>query len=92
MTPNPDHSDNIVALRRIEDQIRGIERMMEENKYCIDILNQILAVQGALRKTEEKILTKHLENCVADTVMGNSETDRKKKFEEIMNLLHLLRK
>ena len=56
MTKNPDHQDNLVALRRIEGQVRGVQKMIEERKYCIDILNQIHAVKGALSKVEERIL------------------------------------
>lgn len=92
MSPNPDHSENLVALRRIEGQIRGIQRMVEEKYYCIDIIHQISAVKGALGKIEEKILTKHLHNCVTDAVKGNSETERQEKLQEIIELLNLLRK
>ena len=55
MGTNPSHVDNLVALRRIEGQVRGVQRMVEERKYCIDILNQIYAVKGALGRVEEKI-------------------------------------
>jgi DNA-binding FrmR family transcriptional regulator len=54
MGTNPSHFDNLVALRRIEGQVRGVQRMIEERKYCIDILNQIYAVKGALGRIEEK--------------------------------------
>ena len=56
MKQNPDHKDNLVALRRIEGQVRGVQKMVEERKYCIDILNQIYAIKGALGRVEEKIL------------------------------------
>ena len=92
MAKNPDHSDNIVALRRIEGQIRGLQRMVEQRQYCIDILNQISAVKGALKRIEEKILTKHLRHCVTDAVKGDCEAEREKKLGEIMDLLHLFRK
>ena len=59
MKKNPSHKDNIVALRRIEGQVRGVQKMIEDGKYCIDILNQINAVKGALGRVEEKILKKH---------------------------------
>ena len=60
MKKNPDHADNIVALRRIEGQVRGVQKMIEDHKYCIDILTQIQAVKGALSRVEEKILEKHI--------------------------------
>ena len=92
MAPNPDHSDNSVALRRIEGQVRGVQRMVEEKKYCVDILTQISAIKGALSRVEENILRKHLQHCVTDAVKGESKTQRQKKLEEIVNLLHLFRK
>ncbi len=58
MSKHPSHEDNLVALRRIEGQVRGVQRMVENNKYCIDILNQIYAIKGALVRVEEKILEK----------------------------------
>ncbi|MHC4291267.1 MAG: metal-sensitive transcriptional regulator [Planctomycetota bacterium] len=92
MAPNPDHSDNSVALRRIEGQVRGVQRMVEEKKYCVDILTQISAIKGALARVEENILRKHLQHCVTDAVKGGTETERQEKLEEIVNLLHLFRK
>lgn len=92
MKQNPDHTNNIVALKRIEGQVRGVQRMIEENKYCIDILNQIYAIKGALGKVEEKILQKHLRDCVTEAVQGNSETEREQKLDEILILIHQTRK
>ena len=92
MAPNIDHSDNSVALRRIEGQVRGVQRMVEEKKYCVDILTQISAIKGALSRVEENILRKHLQHCVTDAVKGGTETERQEKLEEIVNLLHLFRK
>ncbi len=92
MNRNPDHIDNLTALRRIEGQVRGIQGMIEERKYCIDILTQIQAVKGALSRVEEKILEKHFRNCVARTLKGTSEKDKRQKIDEIMNLIHKTRK
>jgi len=89
---NPSHVDNIVALRRIEGQVRGIQRMIEERKYCIDILNQIYAVKGALGRVEEKILEKHFRNCVTEAVTGSSEKEKQQKMDEIFKLIHQTRK
>ena len=89
---NPDHADNIVALRRIEGQVRGIQRMIEERKYCIDILTQIHAVKGALSIVEEKILEKHFKNCVTEAVTGVSEKERQQKMDEILKLIHQARR
>jgi len=92
MGTNPSHVDNLVALRRIEGQVRGVQRMIEERKYCIDILNQIYAVKGALGRVEEKILEKHFRNCVTEAVTGSSEKEKQQKMDEIFKLIHQTRK
>ncbi len=92
MGTNPSHVDNIVALRRIEGQVRGVQRMIEERKYCIDILNQIYAVKGALGRVEEKILEKHFRNCVTEAVKGSSEKEKQQKMDEIFKLIHQTRR
>jgi DNA-binding FrmR family transcriptional regulator len=92
MVQNPDHQDNMIALRRIEGQVRGIQRMIEDRKYCIDILNQIHAVKGALAKVEEKILQKHFQNCVTTAIMGSSEKEKQQKLDEILRLVNQTRK
>ena len=92
MAQNPDHQDNIVALKRIEGQVRGLQRMIEDRKYCIDILNQILAVKGALSSVEEKILQKHFRHCVTTAIMGSSENQKQQKLDEILALIHRTRR
>jgi len=89
---NPDHTNNIVALRRIEGQVRGIQKMIKDRKYCIDILTQIQAVKGALGRIEEKILEKHFRHCVTDAVKGASEKEKEQKLDEILKLIHQTRK
>ena len=92
MKNNPDHTDNIVALRRIEGQVRGVQKMIEYHKYCIDILTQIHAIKGALFRVEEKILEKHFKNCVTDAVKGASEKKKLQKMDEILKLIHQARR
>ncbi len=92
MKKNPSHKDNIVALRRIEGQVRGVQKMIEDGKYCIDILNQINAVKGALGRVEEKILKKHFQHCVTDAIKGTSEQERQQKLDEILKLIHQTRR
>lgn len=89
---NPDHADNLVALRRIEGQVRGIGKMIEGRKYCVDILNQIQAVKGALGRVEEKILERHFRRCVAEAVKGSSQEEKEQKLSEILKLIHQTRK
>ena len=92
MKENPSHEDNLVALRRIEGQVRGVQRMVENRKYCIDILNQIYAVKGALARVEEKILEKHFLNCVTEAIKGSSEKEKRQKLDEILKLIHQTRR
>ena len=92
MGTNPSHEENLVALRRIEGQVRGVQRMIEERKYCIDILNQIYAVKGALSRVEEEILEKHFRNCVTEAVTGSSEKEKQQKMDEIFRLIHQTRR
>ena len=68
------HLDEIVPLKRIEGQIRGIQKMIEEKRYCIDILTQLSSIVGAVRRVEENILNRHLRGCVRDSfTKGNKE-------------------
>ena len=92
MKAHPSHKNNLVALRRIEGQVRGVQRMIEDRKYCIDILNQIHAVKGALGRVEEKILEKHFQNCVSEAIKGTSDKEKEQKMNEILNLIHQTRK
>jgi DNA-binding FrmR family transcriptional regulator len=92
MKKHPDHAGNLVALRRIEGQVRGVQKMIEDRKYCIDILTQIHAVKGALFRVEEKILEKHFRNCVTEAVQGTSDKEKQQKMDEILKLIHQTRK
>jgi len=92
MKKNPSHKDSLVALKRIEGQVRGVQRMIEERKYCIDILNQIHAIKGALGRVEEKILEKHFQHCVTDAVKGTSDKEKQQKLDEILKLIHQTRR
>jgi DNA-binding FrmR family transcriptional regulator len=73
-------------LSRIEGQVRGVARMVEEDRYCIDILNQIQAVKAALRRVEEEILKGHAAHCVAHAIKSGDAKDQKKKFDELVEL------
>ena len=87
MKSYPDHKDNIVSLKRIEGQVRGIQKMVDGGKYCVDILTQIQSVKAALARIERIILQKHIENCVVTAVQGKSKAEKDKKIEEIFQLL-----
>ncbi len=92
MKKNPSHKNSLVALKRIEGQVRGVQGMIEERKYCIDILNQIHAIKGALGRVEEKILEKHFQRCVTEAVRGSSKKGKQQKLDEILKLIHQTRR
>ena len=81
----------MVALRRIEGQVRGVQKMIENRKYCIDILNQISAIRGALARVEERILEKHFQHCLTEAVKRSSEKEKQQKLNEILKLIHQTR-
>ena len=88
----PSHKDNLISLRRIEGQVRGIQRMIEEGEYCVDILTQIHAVISALARVEDKILQRHFEHCVTGALKNKSEAEVKRKTSEILKLISRFRK
>ena len=81
------HEDQLARLKKVEGQIRGIQRMIEDERYCIDILNQLQAVEAAIKRVEANILRKHLEGCVASAFRTGSEREQDGKLDEIMKLL-----
>ena len=74
-------------LARIEGQVRGVERMVEDGRYCIDILNQLQAVKAALRRVEEELLKGHAAHCVAHAIKSGDARDQTKKFAELVELM-----
>jgi DNA-binding FrmR family transcriptional regulator len=92
MKQHPDHSANTLALRRIEGQIRGIQKMIEERQYCVDILTQVHAVIGALYRVESEIFRKHTQGCVANALKGKSDVEKQNKIDEIIELISRFRK
>ena len=82
---HPCHTHLLPNLRRIEGQMRGIAKMVEEEQYCIDILNQIKAVRTSLANGEGKILQTHLKACVRDSLEATEDFDA--KVEEVIKVL-----
>ena len=72
---------------RIEGQVRGLARMIEQDRYCIDIATQIAAVRAALRRAEEEILRDHVAHCVEHAIASGDKRDQRKKVSEIMEVL-----
>ncbi len=87
MATTTTHREQVARLKKIEGQIRGVQRMIEEERYCIDILNQLQAVEAAIKRVEANILRKHLQGCVATAVQTGSEREQDAKLEEIIRLL-----
>jgi DNA-binding FrmR family transcriptional regulator len=73
-------------LQRIEGQVRGLTRMVEDDRYCIDIVTQISAVRAALRRAEEEILRDHVAHCVEDAIKSGNRTELRKKVAELMDV------
>ena len=77
----------LARLGRIEGQVRGVARMIEDERYCIDVLTQIRAVRAALDKVEQETLSDHLQHCVADAFHGGNERERQIKIDELLEVL-----
>ena len=77
----------INRLNRIEGQVRGIVRMVEDDRYCVDILTQLQAVRAALTRAENEILKDHMDHCVMQAMTGDDLADRKAKANELIELL-----
>jgi len=73
-------------LRRIAGQVEAIERMIDEDRYCVDVMNQVAAVQAALGKVGGLVLRPHVEHCVADAMRSGDVKERKRKTEELVAL------
>lgn len=74
-------------LRRIEGQVRGVEAMVEEDRYCIDVVTQIAAARAALRKVEEEILRDHVDHCVEHAIASGDQADQRRKIAELMEVI-----
>jgi DNA-binding FrmR family transcriptional regulator len=73
-------------LRRIEGQVQGLLRMVENDAYCVDILLQISAVQGALEQVQKLLLGRHIESCVTDALRSGSKSERQQKVDELLDV------
>jgi CsoR family transcriptional regulator, copper-sensing transcriptional repressor len=74
-------------LNRIEGQVRGIARMIENDRYCIDVVTQIAAVRAALRRLQEEVLRDHVAHCVEHAIVSGNKTDQRRKIEELMSVI-----
>jgi DNA-binding FrmR family transcriptional regulator len=74
-------------LSRIEGQVRGLSKMVDEDRYCIDIVTQISAVRAALRRVEEEILRDHVAHCVEHAISSGNKADQREKISELMAVI-----
>jgi len=80
-------ASSLKRLNRIEGQVRGLSRMVEEDRYCIDIVTQISAVRAALRRAEEEILTDHVAHCIEDAIASGNKSEQRRKVAELTSVL-----
>ena len=83
----PSHQDQLHRLSKIEGQLKGVRRMIEERRYCIDIIGQIRAVVGALEKVEMGVLETHVQHCVKDAITAQDSEQLQEKIDEIVTVL-----
>jgi DNA-binding FrmR family transcriptional regulator len=74
-------------LNRIEGQVRGLAKMVEDRRYCIDVVTQISAVRAALRRVEEEVLSDHVAHCVEHAIASGNAADQRRKVAELMSVL-----
>lgn len=74
-------------LSRIEGQVRGLARMVEQDRYCIDVVTQVSAVRAALRRVEEEILRDHVAHCVEHAIASGDAREQRRKVKELMDVL-----
>jgi DNA-binding FrmR family transcriptional regulator len=84
---NDSKTSALKRLHLIEGQVRGLSRMVEEDRYCIDIVTQIAAVRAALRRAEEEILRDHVASCVDEAIRSGNRADQRRKIAELMDVV-----
>jgi len=82
-----ERSATIRRLNRIEGQVRGVARMIDEERYCIDVLQQIQAIRAAIGKVEEAVLKDHAATCVESAIASGDPSEQREKFSELVELL-----
>ncbi|MBI4403775.1 MAG: metal-sensitive transcriptional regulator [Deltaproteobacteria bacterium] len=86
--PFPSHEDQLANLSRIEGQVRGIARMIEERRYCLDILNQLRSVHAALEGVEKRIFHRFMQTCVKEAFLNSKNGDIEPLIDQIVTLLN----
>lgn len=81
------HEDQLSNLNRIIGQLEGIKKMINDKRYCVDILQQIKAAKSALRTVENNVLNKHIEHCISNAINNSAQSDIQQKIQELQKLL-----
>ncbi|HSP15656.1 MAG TPA: metal-sensitive transcriptional regulator [Thermoanaerobaculia bacterium] len=87
-THDHDKSSLLARLKRIEGQVRGIQRMVDENRYCMDVLTQISAIHESLRKVSEALLRDHLDHCVTQAIDSGDKREQERIYDELADLFN----
>jgi DNA-binding FrmR family transcriptional regulator len=82
-----DRSHLTNRLKRIEGQVRGIVKMIEEDRYCLDVLTQLRAVRAALVRVETGLLQEHLNHCIEDAIVSGNASEQRRKAAELIELI-----
>ena len=86
LTP-PNHTTQLQRLRRVEGQVRGVIKMVENKRYCMDILQQTRAISAALKAVENNIMEDHMKSCVATALKSNKKKEQANKIKEIIEVI-----
>ena len=87
MPTSPSHISQLQRLRRVEGQVRGVIKMIENKRYCMDILQQTRAISAALKAVENNIMEDHLTSCVASALKSNRKKDQANKIKEVIEVI-----
>lgn len=86
-TSHPSHSVHLTRINRVKGQLNGIENMINEKRYCPDIINQIKAARAALQSIEAEIFKTHLQGCVKNVLQSNDAFEAENKIQEIVKMI-----
>ena len=87
-----DSKTTVNRLNRIAGQVQGVVRMIEQDRYCIDVLTQLAAIKSALTKVESEVLKRHAASCVASAIASGDEAEQREKFSELIDLMERTRR
>lgn len=86
----PSKRSVLARMRRIEGQVRGVSRMIDEDRYCIDVITQLQAIRAALKRVEEAVLKDHVAHCVEHAIATGDRDDQRRKVQELLGIIERL--